>query len=502
MGNNVNKVKVHSVTYNYVMNTILKMSSFLFPLITFPYVSRVLGVDLNGKIAFSTSYVSYFTMIAQLGIPTYGIRACAKVRDNREKLSKTVQELLLINSFMVVFSYIGLLITAFTIPKVIDNRNLVMLSSISVILTCIGMDWFYQATEQYDYITARNIAFKFISIGLMFLLVHEPEDYIIYAGINVLGTVGSNILNFIRIRKYVSLKFVKGYDLHQHLKPILVFFLFTVSATIYTSLDSVMLGFMSTDKQVGLYAASIKMRNILYSLVTSIGTVLLPRASYLIQNKDFKKFEEIIKKSFQFIAALSIPLTIFFVFEANTTILFLSGNEYADASTAMMIVTPTIFIAGISNITGIQVLIPLGFEKYTVISTFGGAITDLLLNLLFIPQMGAAGAALGTLIAEVVVLFIQLFFMYRENLAQYLKVDWINLLKTIAGGFFAGIALFILNMNITISSNFVRLLITGIVFFSIYLLILAISKEKICWDYGIKTLINIKDKIQKRRSRH
>ena len=307
------EVKTHSVKYNFVMNTILKMSSFLFPLITFPYVSRVLGLELNGKIAFASSYVSYFTMVAQLGIPTYGIRACAKIRDNKEKLSKTVQELLIINSCMVVFSYLALILTMFTIPKVIENRSLVMLSSVSVILTCIGMDWFYQATEQYDYITARNIIFKFISIGLMFAFVREPKDYIIYAGINVLGTVGSNILNFIRIRKYVSLSFVNNLDLRKHLKPILVFFLFTVSATIYTNLDSVMLGFLSTDKQVGLYAASIKMRNILYSLVTSIGTVLLPRASYLIQKKEYMRFEEIIRTSFQFIVAISVPLTIFFV---------------------------------------------------------------------------------------------------------------------------------------------------------------------------------------------
>ena len=490
-----NKEMVHSVKYNFVMNTILKMSSFLFPLITFPYVARVLGVELNGKIAFASSYVSYFTMFAQLGIPTYGIRACAKIRDNKKKLSETVAELLIINSVMVFISYIALLVSIFTIPRIIENRNLIVISSVTVVLTCLGMDWLYQALEQYDYITVRNIAFKFISVVLMFLLVHKPEHYVIYAGINVAGSVGSNILNFFRSRRYVNIKVSKQLDIKKHIRPILIFFLFTVSATIYTSLDSVMLGFMSTDKQVGLYAASIKMRNILYSLVTSIGTVLLPRASYLIQNKEFDQFGIIIKKSFQFIAVISIPLTIFFVMEAQTSILFLSGNEYIDAAKAMMIVTPTIIIAGISNISGIQVLIPLGFEKYTVVSTFGGAFTDLILNSIFIPMYGAAGAALGTLVAEIVVLVIQLLFMRKKRILHYLNVDWKNILKILLAGAVAGIVLQLTHNTMSITSSFLRLLICAMILFSIYIVILGITREFILCNYGLKVIKEIKQKI-------
>lgn len=492
-------MKYHSVKYNFLMNTILKMSSFLFPLITFPYVSRVLGVELNGRIAFVSSYVSYFTMAAQLGIPTYGIRACAKIRDDKANLSKTVQELLLINSCIVIFSYLTLIITMFTVPKIMENQSLVILSSISVILSCIGMEWFYQATEQYDYITVRNISFKFISIGLMFLLVHEPADYIIYAGINVLGTVGSNILNFIRVRKYITLKLSRNLDFRQHLKPILIFFLFTVSATIYTSLDSVMLGFLSTDTQVGLYAASVKMRNILYSLVTSLGTVLLPRISYLIRNKQYTQFQNIIKISFQFIAVLSIPLTIFFVMNAKVTLLVLSGNEYTGAATAMMIVTPTIIFAGISNITGIQLLIPLGYEKYTVISTFGGAIADLVLNIILIPQYGAAGAALGTLIAEIVVLIIQLSFVYRNGLSKYLKINRKNLRKVFSGGIIAWICLFCIYPFFNINNHFIKLFISAIIYFGIYIGVLAVTKEMILWKYGIKVLLQVVEKIKRRK---
>ena len=180
----------------------------------------------------------------------------------------------------------------------------------------------------------------------------------------------------------------------------------------------------------------------------------------------------------------------------------MSGSEYAEATTAMMIVTPTILIAGISNITGIQVLIPLGYERFTVISTFGGAFTDLILNMIFIPEYGAAGAALGTLVAEIVVLLIQLIFMKREKLTQYLKVDWRNSLKICGGGGLAGVCLHFLIPLITIGSNFVKLLLFAFCFFAVYLFVLAISKETIFWNYGIKTVSNIVGKITKRGKNH
>ena len=353
------------------------------------------------------------------------------------------------------------------------------------------MEWFYQAIEQYDYITIRNISLKIISVCLMFLLVHKPDHYIIYAGINVVGTVGSNILNFIRIRKYVDIRFIDGVNIKKHLRPILVFFLFTVSATIYTSLDSVMLGFLANDKEVGLYAASIKMRNILYHLVTAIGTVLLPRASYLIQNKEMGKYRQIIGSSLQFIALMSVPLTIYSILQAKGIILFLAGDDYSLAVTSMMIVTPTVFLAGISNITGIQVLIPLGFEKYTVASTFGGAITDLVLNSIFIPMYGAAGAAFGTLIAEVVVLILQLYFLKKNGLMMHIYMEWRNLLKILFASVLPGVFLLISNNLITYSSSFIQLLITGSVYFGVYALVLTITKERIFLGYIINSIKRI-----------
>ena len=205
------------------MNAFLTMSSFIFPLITFPYVSRVLLPIGTGKVSFATSIINYFSMFAQLGIPTYGIRACAQVRDNREELSRVVQELLIINLIMNVISYAALFVSIFTIQKLTLEKELYILLSFTIILTSIGMEWLYKALEQYTYITVRSVIFKFVALIAMFLLVHEQKDYVIYGGITIFASSASNILNFINAHKYINLRFVGKYNLKRHIKPILIF---------------------------------------------------------------------------------------------------------------------------------------------------------------------------------------------------------------------------------------------------------------------------------------
>ena len=189
-------MKKKSIKLNFVMNIILTMSSFIFPLITFPYVSRVLLPVGTGKVSMATSVITYFSMFAQLGIPTYGIRACAKVRDNREKLSKVAQELLIINIIMSMISYMVLIILLFYVPKFRCEKELYVILSFNIILTSIGMEWLYKALEQYTYITVRSVIFKFIALIFMFFLVHKQTDYVIYGGITIFAASASNIFKF------------------------------------------------------------------------------------------------------------------------------------------------------------------------------------------------------------------------------------------------------------------------------------------------------------------
>ena len=194
-----------SLKLNFIMNAILTMSQFIFPLITFPYVSRILFPEGTGKVSFATSVITYFAMFAQLGIPTYGIRACAQVRDDQEELTRTTQEIFIINMIMTVLAYTVFFVGLFTVPRLRQDKTLFLIVSTTLLFNAIGMEWLYKALEQYTYITVRSIIFKFIALIAMFVLIHEKSDYVIYGGISIFAASASNVFNFVYAHKYVGM---------------------------------------------------------------------------------------------------------------------------------------------------------------------------------------------------------------------------------------------------------------------------------------------------------
>lgn len=468
--------RIHSVKYNLIMNIILKLSSFIFPFITFPYVSRVLGPIGNGKIAFASSCVYYFTMIATLGIPTYGVKVCAQVRDNKEKLSKTVKELLIIESIMMAISYLSFILCLIFVPRLMEEKELMIINSFTIILTVFGVEWFYQAIEQYDYITFRNLIFKILSIVLMILFVKKQSDYIIYGGIAVLGTVGSNILNIIKLRRYINFNINSKLNLKMHIKPILILFMMTASTMIYTSLDTVMLGFMIDDTAVGYYNAATKLKSIFVSVVTALGVVLLPRLSNCLALKQYDKFKTLITKSFNYVFLVSLPCIFFVIFEARECIIFLTGNGYEPAIIPMQLILVSVFFIGLTYVIGIQMLIPLGKENITLISSVCGAIVNLIFNSIFIPKYGASGAAFSTTLAEFIVFCVQVYYI-REHITKF--IDFKNLSKILIS-LALGLVILILIKHIAINlSLFIQLCIMGIAFFAAYGVSLICFKESI-----------------------
>ncbi|RHB86903.1 flippase [Streptococcus lutetiensis] len=470
-------MKKNSVKLNIVMNFILTMSNFIFPLITFPYVSRVLLPVGTGKVAFATSIVSYFSMVGMLGIPTYGIRACAKVRDDRDKLSKTVQEIMVINSIAMGLSLLVYIIAIILVPRMARDRVLFMINIATLFFNLIGCEWLYKALEQYSYITIRSIILKLISLFLMFLMVHQKSDYVIYGAITILASVGSNFFNFINLRQFLNLKWYSNMNLSQHIKPIFSFFMMTIATTVYTNLDSVMLGFMKGDEAVGYYNAAVKIKTILVSLVTSMGAVLLPRLSFYIKEGRNREFRELTIRSLQFVCFISIPLWFYFTIYAKEGIYFLSGEAYTGSILPMQIMMPTLFLIGISNLLGIQILVPLDRENDVLRSVFGGAVVNLVINAVFIPSFGVSGAAFGTLVAELFVTSYQIIV-----LRGFLKkiVDNIKLYKNIVSTLLATI--FVLSANIffisNISSLFLVLVISAIIFGLTYILVGLLIREE------------------------
>lgn len=479
-----------SVKRNFIMNAILNASSFIFPLITFPYVSRVLLPVGTGKVAAATALVAYFAMVAQLGIPTYGIRACAKVRDDKEKLSRTVQEIFSINLVMSLVVYIAFFWAVFNVGQLAEDRLLYMICSTTIVFNLLGMEWLYKALEQYSYITIRSILFKFIALILVFVLIHDQDDYLFYGATTIFAGAGSNIMNFINVRKYVSFKLVGGYEYKKHLKPIAVFFAMSIATTVYTNLDAVMLKFMSGDEQVGYYNAAVKVKTIVVSLVTSIGTVLLPRVSYYIEQKMHKEFKEVTAKAFNLVILMALPLVVYFIFYAKEAIVVLSGPAYTPAIIPMQIIMPTVFLIGLTNIMGIQILIPQGRENMVLLSEIVGAVIDLILNSILIPIYGCTGAAIGTLVAEIAVLIVQ-GIVLREFLfavAQKIKISKIVMACIVAFAGTYGVSL------IRIENSLVMLVLTGGVFFIIYGGMLLLMKEPLM----VENLRQVKNKLLRR----
>lgn len=471
----IKKIQQHSVKYNFIMNFILTASNFIFPLITFPYVSRILLASGNGKVNFAASVANYFMMVASLGIPTYGIRACAKVRDDKEALSKTAQEILIINFVSTVLVTLTYLVCIFTVPKFSQDKLLYLIEGVNIVLNMFGANWIYQALEQYDYITVRSLVFKFISMILMFLLVHQPSDYRVYAAITVLAAVGSNVLNFIRLRRFIIFRKFKDYEFKKHLKPILVLFAQNVTVSIYTNLDTVMLGFMKSDEAVGLYTASVKIKSILLSVVASLGSVLLPRMSYYVKKNAKAKFYALLRLAVNAELLMSFPLAVYFSIESRNSILFLAGKGYLGAIPAMAIITIAIIPNGLTGVIGIQTLTPLNREKQVLYSVIVGAVSDFVLNLLMIPQWGAAGAALATTIAEFLVLLVQIVLArdILQNVARHIQIA-----KYLSITVAAAIPTFILTQRLE-CNVFINLVITAVVFFGIYVLILYFVKDEL-----------------------
>lgn len=464
--------KIKSLKINLIMNSLLTMSNIVFPLITFPYISRILLPDGMGRVSFASSFLSYFSMLAQLGIPTYGIRICAKVRDNREELTRVAQELLLINIIFSFLSYVSLFSILLIVPRFYEDRYLYIVMSVCILLTSIGMEWLYKALEQYTYITVRSLIFKFIALIMMFLLIHEKDDYIVYGAVSVFASSASNILNFINVHKYIGFKPIGNYNFLRHIKPIFIFFAMSCATTIYTNLDTVMLGLMKTNQDVGYYNAAVKIKSVLASFVSSLGTVLLPRASYNVEHGLMKTFWKTSKKSMNFVIVVSLPLMLYFIFFAEESIYFLSGSAYVGSIIPMQIIMPTLLFIGLSNLLGIQILVPLGKENVVLFSEIIGAVVDVIINALLIPRYASAGAAVGTLIAEFIVFVIQ-YLSLKRDIAKIVKsIHYSRILFALLFSSIVSVWVKELSLGGTLT-----LVLSAVLFFVAYVLFLLLAKE-------------------------
>lgn len=391
-----------SIKVNFIYNLVNVISGLLFPLITFPYASRMVLADGIGQVQFFNSIINYVVILTGLGIPMYAVREIAKVRDDVKELTKTTVEIILLNLLLNVIGYIIIAILCLTVIKIQVNIPLFLLLSTSIILTTIGCPWFYNGVEDFKYITIRGLIIKVISVILLFILVKGPEDLMWYGFYTVLGSIGNYILNFFRLRKYIQPSTVSFTELNlvRHVKPALEIFILNLITSIYVSLDSVMVGFLKDTTSVGYYTAATKLSHMLLMAVTSLGTVMLPRSANLIKNGQIEEFAALAKKSYDFILMMAFPISAGLMVLAPTLIYLFSGVSFTPAVLTLQIISPIIVAIGVSNLIGIQVLYPLDKVKIVTISTCVGAIINFALNSILIPLYAQNGAAISTVVAE------------------------------------------------------------------------------------------------------
>ncbi len=454
-----------SIKKNALLNIIYKLSSMIFPLIVYPYVSRILLADNLGKVAFFSNVTSYGLLLGSIGISTYGIRAVAKVRDNKAKLSKTVKELFLINSIITGIVLIALAVSLIWVDKFRSNLYLLFISMAQIAIAPLSMEWLYGGLEEYSYITKRAILFKIISLFLIFGFVRTREDYIKYALILAVSSVGNYICNIAFSRKFIYFRVYEKLEFVKHLKPSLTLFASLLAISVYTSLDSVMLGFINGDNAVGLYDMAVKAKTVTLSLINSISGVLLPRLSYYVAQNAKKQYNETLKKSIRIIFMIAIPLTVLFEIEARDVIIILGGNNYIGAVPCMRIIMPILLISGFSNITGNQILIPHGLDKYYTKAVVCGAITDIVLNILLMPRYSIYGAALATLIAEFIQMLVQSYYS-RSYLKK--RFDMTCMKRIVVSTLIAGIMVCMIKY-IFIFHPFINILLYSFIFLGMYI---------------------------------
>ena len=478
-------MKEKSIKLNVLMSVINTSANFIFPLITYSYVARVLHSSGTGKVAFVQSILTYFSYIAALGISGYGMRECAKVRSDKDKLSKLTQELFTINICSTVIAYILLIFTILAVPKLHTYNKLFVVMSCSILLQTIGMEWLYCALEQYAYITIRSLIFKTVSVVLTFYLVKTVDDYVIYGGLTIFTTAASNVLNFINTKKYIYRKRYKNYSYKKHIKPIMMFFMSAIIITVYSQFDTVMIGFINDDSEVGIYNAALKIKTIVISISTGITSVLIPRMS-LYYYENYEKFKLLLKKSLKITLTSMLPISVFIFINAEDVLSFLCGKEFVVANKALRIMMLCTVALMLTNLFGNQVLIPKGNEKRYTKSVFIGMWINLILNSILIPKYKSEGAAFATLVTE----GFNMIWMGKgcQEEMNYLKNTLC--LRTYITSIFIAIILEIACLPIANSLTlFWRLVVKTIVLFVGYYGLLFIQKEEIILS-GIQWIKN------------
>jgi len=469
---------------NFIYNSLLGLTNILVPLITFPYITRVLGPSGVGITSFAISLVTTFIILCSLGIPIYGIREIAKSKKNQKKLNKTFSELLIIQIIWTLFVLILFTLWLY-LTKTYENERALKYFSYVHIVSSLGLiNWFYQGLEKYKFITILNSLIKILTIILLFLIVKNPNDYWIYYAILVLSTAMGAVASFFFSLKYIKIR-IRNLDFKKHFKPIIILFSTQIAIGIYVNIDIIMLKYFTSIAQVGYYATSMKLVKTVLILVTSLGVVLIPKIASFIEENRIKEVKNIIEKSINFVLIISLPLIVGLYLTSKDLIILFAGNKFLESSQLMLWLLPLVIFIGLNNIFGLQILVPSNKEKHLMIIVITGAVLNFTLNFILIPVYGGYGAAFATVVTEMLITASTFYYCRKAILFYFPYKKFIKyLLISIV---FIPISMFVSKLT---PKGISFLITTGVICTVYYIVTLTLIKDKFFKTHILSPILN------------
>jgi len=391
----------------------------------------VLEPDGVGLFNFASTYAGYFCLFASLGIPIYGVREVAKVRDHKENLEKLISEILSIAGVATTIVSLVYFISIGILDQLCQNYVIFFIAGFGIYFSPFDISWVLRGLEEFKYITLRTLIIRIASIIALFLFVKTKNDLVIYILINILGNILAYVWNFYKLWKDGYKFYFTCKGLKKHITPLMILFSSTIASSIYTMLDTLMLGFMRDYVEVGYYNTASHLSKVILTLVTSLSVVAIPRISYYAKLGDIDKANQLVNKSFSFVAFIGVPIAVGLACIAPVFTPWFFGNQYYGAILPLQITSFLIVAIGLSNIAGVQVLVSYGLDKLFLYAILVGTITNFLMNILLIPAYGGVGASIASVSCEFLVTVVMLVMMTKKTPIRFRITT--DILKTLGG---------------------------------------------------------------------
>lgn len=465
-----------------VFNVGYKVLNVLFPLITSMYVSRILGPEGTGRVAYAQNILSYFLILASVGIPTYGIKEIARNVGDRVRTSKSFSELFMINSITTTISIIVYIILVLLIPTFQADQQVFFAVGISLFLNYLNIDWFYAGNEEYVYITVRSTVVKLLAIAAMFIFVRTRDDVVKYAMVSSIGLSANYLLNIFNARKRVQLSF-QALEFRKHLKPVAILLLTMLATDLYNQIDITMMGGTCSKAEIGYYSYAIKLIRIVTSIATAVSATMLPRLSQYFNHKERDSFGLFTNRVLSAVILLVIPCVAGVILCSNNIIFALYGAEFKETIPLVRLLSPIILIISISYLCGSIVLTAINKEKYLLYATLAGACINITLNAVLIPVFHGKGAAVASVIAESTVFVLH--YLFSRKYVQYRFMTFDNLKTVIAVAVMIGMVLII---RIFVNRPIINLVLSICLGAFTYFIVLFISKHELVIE-GVRLIL-------------